>query len=471
MRLISFRDCSDPDERRKEILWTAISFVVILASWLAVVLIFGYPPLALGMSYDEAVLVVGLGLLLFCSVLYLIGKEREQRYTNKRLLGDLKATVATLDERVRQLDGLCSISAQLAGSLDVNEISRHVADGLLAALQVERAHVVLLDPHSGLPAFARCSGGDEGRYGAGPEADEDVWPAPTVSGQPRITDVQAQVNAWNELPNLACTSFACKSGLVGILAARRDAERGRTFTPDDQSIIITLGNMMAKALESAHLHAELRDNYLATVRSLVLSLDARDNYAATHGQRVATLAVRIAEHMELPESATRDVEVFAPLHDVGKIGIRDEILMKQGPLTDQEREICRQHCLIGDRIIRPLKPGRDALSLVRNHHESWNGRGYPDGLKGEEIPLLARIVKVADCYDALISARPYGAVMSEEEAVAHFRLHAGDHYDPAVVDALAAVLREEEPVAAAQATMPPRAPAVSSVAVAAARGA
>jgi HD-GYP domain-containing protein (c-di-GMP phosphodiesterase class II) len=159
--------------------------------------------------------------------------------------------------------------------------------------------------------------------------------------------------------------------------------------------------------------------------------------------------------MALPESATRDIEVFAPLHDVGKIGIRDDILMKRGPLTESEREACRRHCLIGDRIIRPLKPGRDALALVRNHHESWDGRGYPDGLVGEAIPLLARIVKVADCYDALVSERPYGAVMSEEEAVAHFRMQAGAQYDPVVVDALAAVLREQYPDALMQTVAPP----------------
>jgi HD-GYP domain-containing protein (c-di-GMP phosphodiesterase class II) len=220
--------------------------------------------------------------------------------------------------------------------------------------------------------------------------------------------------------------------------------------------------MASRALESAHLHAELRENYLATVRSLVLSLDARDNYAATHGQRVASLALRMAEHMGLPESATRDIEVFAPLHDVGKIGIRDDVLMKRGPLTEQEREACRMHCLIGDRIIRPLKPGRDALALIRNHHESWDGRGYPDGLAGEAIPLLARIVRVADCYDALVSERPHGAVMSEQEALAHFQMQAGSQYDPAIVDVFAAVLQEEEPGAPVGSAAPEPAAAVTA---------
>jgi HD-GYP domain-containing protein (c-di-GMP phosphodiesterase class II) len=440
---ISSRDHSDPDERRKEILWTAICFVVILASWLAVVLVFGYQPLALGMTYDEAVLVIGLGLLLFCSILYLIGKEREQRYTNRRLVTELQTTVSALDERVHQLNGLCAISAELAGMLDVDSISQEIVDRLLDTLQGARAFFILVDPRRGNAVYGRRSRDGDRSHEPGPTDGEGIWPGPVAPGQGRLTDVEAQVDEWNRQPNLVCTSFGCANGLVGILAARRGMQ-DRAFTADDRSILTTLGNMASKALESAHLHAELRENYLATVRSLVLSLDARDNYAATHGQRVTSLAIRMAERMGLPESATRDIEVFAPLHDVGKIGIRDDVLMKEGPLTDDERETCRTHCLIGDRIVRPLKPGRDALSLIRSHHESWDGRGYPDGLRGEAIPLLARIVKVADCYDALVSERPYGAVMSEQEALAHFRMHAGAQYDPAVVDVFAAVLREGE---------------------------
>jgi len=440
--LISFRDNPDPDEKRKEILWTAISFVVILAIWLAVVMVFGYPPLALGMSYDEVVLTTGLAVLLLCSILYLVGKEREQRYTNRRLLGELHATVGKLDGRVQHLNGLCSVSADLSGSLSVNEVTRLAVDGLVACLGAERSYLILVDSQTGVLAYARRSCDEAGSYQPALLPADEIWPAPIRSGAGGLMDLTAQIAGWNGMPHLICTQFDCKNGLTGMLAARR-AETDRPFADDDMSALVTLSNMVAKSLESAHLHAELRDNYLATVRSLVLSLDARDNYAATHGRRVAALAVRIAEYLGLPDSAARDIEVFAPLHDVGKIGIRDEILLKSGSLTDQEKDACRQHCLIGDRIVRPLKPGRDALALVRNHHESWDGRGYPDGLVGEEIPLLARIIKVADCFDALVSERPYGAVLSEEEALAHFRLQAGSMYDPVVVEALFEVLRDE----------------------------
>ena len=437
-----FRDCSDPDEKRKEILWTAISFIVIFASWLAVVLAFGYQPLTLGMTYDEVVLVTGLGLLVLCAILYLVGREREQRYTNRRLVSKLRATVENLDERLRQLDGLCTVSAHLAGSLDVDNISRRAVDALADSVQAARSYLVLVDARSGHPVYARQSHSYCEPHEATAPNPQEVWPGPLITGGDSVTDVEAQVQAWNERADLISAPFRLKNGLAGVLAAHREDGRSQ-FTPGDLNLLTTLANMTAKALESAQLHAELRESYLATVRSLVRSLDARDNYAATHSQRVATLAVRVAEQMGLPETAIRDIEVFAPLHDVGKIGVRDEILLKRGVLTEEERAICRQHCVIGDRIIRPLKPSREALALVRNHHESWDGRGYPDGLTGEQTPLLARIVKVADCFDAMISERPYGSVLNEQEALAHFRIHAGSYYDPAVVDALEAVLREE----------------------------
>ena len=442
MPLLTFRNSPDPDENRKEILWTAISFMVIFASWLAVVLIFGYQPLALGMSYDEVVLVTGLGLLIFCSVIYLIGREREQRYTNRQLVSRLQRTVDDLDGRLRQLDGLCAISTELAGSLDMDVVSPRAADALTEALPAERACFVLYDSGTGRAVHMRQShvpsSADEALV---PKAGR-LWPGLLASGGQRLGDLGAQVAAWNRLPFLVCAPVHLKSGLVGVLAARRREDQ-LPFTPDDLSLVTTLANMAAKALESAQLHSELRESYLATVGSLVRSLDARDNYAATHSHRVATLAVRLAEHMGLPDTAIRDLEVFAPLHDVGKIGIRDGILLKDSALTVQEKEICREHCLIGDRIIRPLKPGREALAIVRNHHESWDGRGYPDGLAAEQIPLLARLVKVADCYDALVSERPYRDEIKEDEALVHFRLSAGAHYDPAVVAALEAVLRGE----------------------------
>jgi len=433
------RDGPDPDERRKEILWTAISFVVILATWLAIVLVFGYRPLALGMSYDEVVLVTGLGLLLFCSVLYLLGKEREHRYTNRRLLDELHSTILQLNQQVRQLDSLCAASAEVPGSLDLHEVCQRLVEALGATLSADRVGVLLIDREAGRAVYVRHQRRGELWHESPPAETENPWPLTSRADEEKPADVAAEISRLNQQSRLACACFPCKNGLVGVAAAER-GEGDEAFSSHDRNVLIAVANMGARAVENAQLHADLRENYLATVRSLVLSLDAHDNYAANHSQRVASVSLRIAEQMGLSESARRELEVFVPLHDVGKIGIPDDVLLKQTSLTDKEKELCLQHCLIGDRIVRPLKPDREAIAIIRNHHESWDGSGYPDGLAGEDIPLLARIVKVADCFDALVSDRPYRPPLSEQEALAHLRLHAGIHYDPVVVQALSAAL-------------------------------
>ena len=434
-----FRDLKDPDEKRKEILWIAISFIVILGAWLAVVLFFGYQPLAAGMTYDETVLVVGLGLLVVCSVLYLGAKEREQRFLNPRLLGELEEAVARLDERITQLRGLYSTSAELAGSLDIDHISRLVTDSLVHSVGADSSSLVLVDAKTGAAVYERRS-----HRGAEDGDDESDWMDVLTDDDTSPAGIERKIEALNTLRNLICAPLRLKNGLTGVLGARR-ADGRPHFTGDDLRLLTTLANMAAKAIESSQLHAELREAYFATVRSLVNSLDARDNYTAAHAERVAELAARIAHEMGVPEKLVRDIEVFGPLHDVGKIGVRDAILLKAGRLTEDERAICQEHCLIGERIISPLKPSPEALSLVRNHHEAWDGSGYPDGLSGEDIPLVARIFQVADCYDALTSDRPYQPAIGQEEALVHFQIQAGKRYDPAVVSALCAVLSRPEP--------------------------
>jgi HD-GYP domain-containing protein (c-di-GMP phosphodiesterase class II) len=295
---------------------------------------------------------------------------------------------------------------------------------------------LLLDAKTGQPIYARHSRAE----GTDSEAPAFGLAAPGgLASEGFLQDLEAQIHAWNELRNLICAPLRLSNGLTGVLGACR-SEGEAHFTPDDLRLLTTLANMAAKAIESAHLHAELRESYFATVRTLVNSLHARDNYTAAHSQRVATLSGQIAEQMRLPEVLIRDIEVFGPLHDVGKIGIGDAILLKSSPLSEEERGICQEHCIIGERIIRPLKPSQQALAMVRNHHETWDGQGYPDGLSGEQIPVLARVLQVADCYDAMSSDRPYQPAMSEQEVLAHFRQYSGKRYDPAAVDALLAVV-------------------------------
>lgn len=186
--------------------------------------------------------------------------------------------------------------------------------------------------------------------------------------------------------------------------------------------------------------AKLADLYLATIRSLALAIDAKDEYTSQHIVRVQHFAVAIAQQMQLPASDFEAVRTGALLHDIGKLGIPDTVLLKPGRLTDEEFAVIKRHPDIGAQILGPVQFPWPVLEVVRHHHERWDGSGYPCGLSGREIPITARILSVADVYDALTSDRSYRKAWSHEAAMEHIRKSAGKDFDPVVVEAFSAVV-------------------------------
>ncbi len=177
----------------------------------------------------------------------------------------------------------------------------------------------------------------------------------------------------------------------------------------------------------------LQRSFIGIIRSLVTALDARDMATAHHSSRVADNAVMIAQAMGLDEVAVSEVQVAGFLHDVGKIGIRDDVLTKHGPYTDEERAMMQRHTIFGHDILEPV-PISDRIKLaVRHSHERWDGQGYPDRLAGENIPLAARIVAVADAFEALTTDRPYRAARRPQRAVEEVERGGGTQFDPNVV--------------------------------------
>lgn len=202
------------------------------------------------------------------------------------------------------------------------------------------------------------------------------------------------------------------------------------------SLYAVLFTIVRKASRDLERHQSmLRRTFVGVIRSLVNALDARDMASADHSARVAETAVAIARAMALNETLRHEIEVAAFLHDVGKIGIRDDVLAKRGPLTPQERATMQRHAIFGYEILSPV-PLTDGIKLaVRHSHEWWDGRGYPDGLTGEAIPLAARVVAVADAYEALTSNRPYRIAQNPQQAIEEIRRNAGVQFDPKVVRA------------------------------------
>ena len=190
-------------------------------------------------------------------------------------------------------------------------------------------------------------------------------------------------------------------------------------------------NLAAKAVADSQ--RRLDEAYLQFTQSMAQALDARDHYTAGHSSRVGLYALRIAQALNLPDREQAIVEVGATLHDIGKIGIPDQVLQKAGRLTDEEFRLIQKHPVLGKRILEGVAKFQDYLAIVELHHENHDGSGYPWGLQGETIPLGARIVHVVDAFDAMTTSRPYREAMSTDRALSILKKNAGSQFDPRIV--------------------------------------
>lgn len=194
---------------------------------------------------------------------------------------------------------------------------------------------------------------------------------------------------------------------------------------------------------SFQLYIDMRENYLDTVEALVQALEAKDTYTSGHSERVGKLAVAMAEELELSEEKIQSLKYAAVLHDVGKIGVSELILNKEDKLLDSEWEAIRSHPVMGQTIIKGIKFLFDIGDVVRHHHERYDGKGYPDGIKGEEIPLESRIIAVADTYDAITTDRSYRKGSTHDEAISEIKRVAGSQLDPEIVEVFCKVVTSE----------------------------
>lgn len=261
------------------------------------------------------------------------------------------------------------------------------------------------------------------------------------AGKPMSLGFMAQDSADDGA--ILCVPLKLRDQPIGVVAVLR-ANAGRTFTEDDESLVTNIGSQMAVAIENYRLNLDVERTYVETIMALALAVEAKDPYSAGHSKRVGYYATQLGEVMGLDAETLRTLNNAGILHDIGKIGIKDDILLKPQPLTPDEEKIMQQHPIIGEAIVKPVRSLQRVAVLVRHHHEKYDGSGYPTGLKGDQIPLAARILSVADAYDSMITDRPYRKRFSPEMAKAELRQYAGHQHDPAVVEAFLRVLVEKE---------------------------
>ena len=197
------------------------------------------------------------------------------------------------------------------------------------------------------------------------------------------------------------------------------------------------------ARRSFELYTKMRKVYLDTIRALAAAIDAKDPYTKGHSERVAKMSLIIAQELNLSGREIENIEYTALLHDIGKIGIADNILGKVSSLTNKEFDKIKEHTVMGAKIIEPVDFLKNSYKSIYHHHEKYNGKGYPDGLKSEDIPLLARIIAVADAYDAMGSDRPYRKKLNKDKILKELKDQSGKQFDPEVVKVLISVLDRE----------------------------
>ncbi|HEC79369.1 MAG TPA: PAS domain S-box protein [candidate division WOR-3 bacterium] len=230
--------------------------------------------------------------------------------------------------------------------------------------------------------------------------------------------------------------------ILGVINV--ESYKANAFDKDDIRTLTLIANQAAIAIENSRLYKSLEESYLDTIKALVSAMEAKDHYTRGHSERVRKYALRIAKVLKLSDRQMRELNYAGYLHDIGKIGIKDTILSKVEPLTDAEFALIKKHPDIGNNILKDVKHLTTTCEIIKSEHERYDGNGYPNGLKKDQIPIGARIIAVADAYDAMTTDRPYRKAISTKKAIQILKKESGKQFDPKVVKAFLKVIKNKK---------------------------
>lgn len=233
--------------------------------------------------------------------------------------------------------------------------------------------------------------------------------------------------------SIICAPLVYQDKILGTISVQ-DKEKDREFTEDDLILLENLATQIAIAIENNRLNENIEKTYIETISALALAVEAKDPYNRGHSKRVNEYVTKLGREFSLDRETMRTLQDAALLHDIGKIGIKDEILLKPSSLTAEEKRQIQRHAIIGENILKPIHSLAKVAYLVRHHQEQVNGKGYPDGLTGEEMSLPLKILIVSDAYDAMTSDRPYRKAMTKQEAKKELEKYSGIYFAPKVAE-------------------------------------
>lgn len=398
--------------------------------------------------------------------------QKAQALTSGRLSGAIEITeqneigelarafnriTQELEQKIEELESSRQLVKRLLARIGTAIVSYEGIDNLLnliienttAALEAQMGSLMLVDGEKQelYVKTAWSANGQATDPGQRVKLGDGVVGWVAKEGQPLRVSSKATTlgfaNGHSAEGAILCVPLKLRDKAIGVLSVLRE-NAARAFTEDDESLMVSIGSQVAVAIENYRLNLDVEQTYIETIMALALAVEAKDPYSAGHSKRVGYYAMQIGKALGLDDEMLRTLNDGGILHDIGKIGIKDEILLKPSHLSPDEEKIMQQHPVIGEAIVKPVRSLRRLAGLVRCHHERFDGSGYPSGLKGEQIPIGARILAVADTYDSMVTDRPYRKRLSIEEAKETLRKGAGVTYDPVVVEALLRILQEKE---------------------------
>ncbi len=349
-----------------------------------------------------------------------------------------------LVQRINELATINEISRAITSVLDMDELLSLCLKEINEKLKIKHSSIMFVNEKGDGLIVKACHGHRSRQVlGKTQKIDEGVAGRVVTEGKPVLVKDIRRDDRFNksERPIYETKSFVSAPliaegrvfGVINII----DKDSGENFCEADANLLCTIAGQVSIAVENARLYEALEGNCFNMIRSLAASLEAKDRYTSGHSHRVSEYSTAIANIMGVPDKGKETLRYAALLHDIGKIGISEHILNKAGKLDDSEFNIIKSHPSTGERIMKPLFFLDDAIHHVRGHHESFDGGGYPDGLGGEDLSLLTRIMTVADSFDAMTSERTYRPLMNTSKAVSELKRVAGKQFCPEVVDAFA----------------------------------
>ncbi len=355
------------------------------------------------------------------------------------------------ERRIEQLRTLIELTKLITSTLETKEVRRRAIEAATTLLNAEAGSLILIDPDTG-DLFFEIATGEKSDVVKKIRLKKGEGIAGWVIENGKaivLDDVRSDLRFYrgvDEKSNFITKSMIAvpvktRERMLGVLEVINKKD-GR-FDNEDLEVLEALSNQIAIAIENANLYEEMRETFYGTIEALAETIEKRDPYTGGHTKRVMDYSLMIGGKLGLSKKEMENLKLSATLHDIGKIGIRDEVLLKKGKLIPEEAMEMNMHPKYGSEILSHIRQLKDVIPGMRGHHEKYDGSGYPDGLKGEEIPLNARIIAIADAFDAMTTDRPYRKALSIDEAINELKRYAGIQFDPYLIDIFIEALKED----------------------------